>query len=559
MSVPSVSTRTAACTASSAVDEHLAERGSTISPSSSAVAPPVDSDGPHQRPRGRRPPTGRRHQALEEGVGHVDVGADLHHGVGGGPRPPSPPSTSPARNGLPAVAASSRRSRGPGRRRGGVRPAGRASRVEGSQLQQPDRAAGQLFDRPQLGRSGAGRPGDDSTPNSPARRPIARSAIEAGVVGPVGVVGPEGDGPSPARAGPWRWRRRRGPRRAATSGSSPCSVARGRRRSISSAVEERSATPGAARCRRASSRRLVLPIPASPTTWTTEPRPCLSLSAAPARSWSSLARPSGDATTPPYRSPWAERSKLCVPTNCVLVPYARLPPDPYVRPSRADDAEIDDRGPSVYHTGHRAVVAGGRHENDATITTERRPPRGRPADDAVPGRRRRLGPHRAGGLRPRPGRRRRRQLQPDPVELGDPTGRDSRGRATRSRKAARWGDRLYTVYAEQRASSPGEQAWAGVGWVQDDRTGAGLFVEHEGSTERSVRDQITASLAELQASRRMTIGRRRCAWSARHDREPAVHWCCAPSVGAVERLRPGVPVRVLATRDQEPVQEHGGT
>ena len=65
------------------------------------------------------------------------------------------------------------------------------------------------------------------------------------------------------------------------------------------------------------------------------------------------------------------------------------------------------------------------------------------------------------------------------------------------RPAACWGDRLYTVYAEQRAASPGEQAWAGVGWVQDDRTGAGLFVEHEGGSERAVRDQISASLAEL--------------------------------------------------------------
>ena len=92
------------------------------------------------------------------------------------------------------------------------------------------------------------------------------------------------------------------------------------------------------------------------------------------------------------------------------------------------------------------------------------------------------------------------------------------------RTTARWGDRLYTVYAEQRASSPGEQAWAGVGWVQDDRTGAGLFVEHEGSSELSVRDQITASLAELQASRRMAIGETQmCVVGATCTDEP----CCA--------------------------------
>ena len=49
-----------------------------------------------------------------------------------------------------------------------------------------------------------------------------------------------------------------------------------------------------------------------------------------------------------------------------------------------------------------------------------------------------------------------------------------------------WGDRLYVVYAEQRASRAGEEVWAGVGWVQDD-TGRGLFVEHEGDRESTVR------------------------------------------------------------------------
>lgn len=69
-----------------------------------------------------------------------------------------------------------------------------------------------------------------------------------------------------------------------------------------------------------------------------------------------------------------------------------------------------------------------------------------------------------------------------------------------------WGDRLYVVYAEQRASDPGVEAWAGIGWVQDDRTGAGLFVEHEGHAEKQVRDLIAASLEELQVSRSIEIG-----------------------------------------------------
>ena len=68
-----------------------------------------------------------------------------------------------------------------------------------------------------------------------------------------------------------------------------------------------------------------------------------------------------------------------------------------------------------------------------------------------------------------------------------------------------WGDRLYVVYADQRASRAGAEAWAGVGWVQDD-TGRGLFVEHEGDCESSVRAQIDASLEHLQRRRGITLG-----------------------------------------------------
>jgi arginine decarboxylase len=70
----------------------------------------------------------------------------------------------------------------------------------------------------------------------------------------------------------------------------------------------------------------------------------------------------------------------------------------------------------------------------------------------------------------------------------------------------RWGDRLYAVYAEQRTNVPGEQVWAGVGWTQDRETGRGLFVEHEGPREQDVREQITASLTDLQAIRRLDLG-----------------------------------------------------
>jgi arginine decarboxylase len=62
-----------------------------------------------------------------------------------------------------------------------------------------------------------------------------------------------------------------------------------------------------------------------------------------------------------------------------------------------------------------------------------------------------------------------------------------------------WGDRMYCVYAEQHATLPGEQAWAGIGWVQRLDGGGGLFVEHEGTSEEFVTHAIRTSLAELVA------------------------------------------------------------
>ncbi len=70
-----------------------------------------------------------------------------------------------------------------------------------------------------------------------------------------------------------------------------------------------------------------------------------------------------------------------------------------------------------------------------------------------------------------------------------------------------WGDRLYVVMAEQRAHIPNEEAWAGIGWVQDKKTGKGLFVEHEGSSEKSVRNDITQSLEALMATRNVDFGK----------------------------------------------------
>jgi arginine decarboxylase len=69
-----------------------------------------------------------------------------------------------------------------------------------------------------------------------------------------------------------------------------------------------------------------------------------------------------------------------------------------------------------------------------------------------------------------------------------------------------WGDRLYVVMAEQRVSTAGQEAWAGIGWVQDDATKRGLFVEHEGTSEASVRSDIEQSLKALMETRGIDFG-----------------------------------------------------
>jgi len=71
----------------------------------------------------------------------------------------------------------------------------------------------------------------------------------------------------------------------------------------------------------------------------------------------------------------------------------------------------------------------------------------------------------------------------------------------------RWGDRLYVVMAQQRVDTPNAEAWAGIGWAQDKKTGQGMFVEHQGPNEKSVRKDIKATLRALFSARKMKIGR----------------------------------------------------
>ncbi len=69
------------------------------------------------------------------------------------------------------------------------------------------------------------------------------------------------------------------------------------------------------------------------------------------------------------------------------------------------------------------------------------------------------------------------------------------------RDDAQWGHKLYAVLAEQRQDAVGKEAWAGLGWVQSDEDGRGLFVEHHGGSRRQVEDDIEASLASMCAYR----------------------------------------------------------
>lgn len=70
----------------------------------------------------------------------------------------------------------------------------------------------------------------------------------------------------------------------------------------------------------------------------------------------------------------------------------------------------------------------------------------------------------------------------------------------------KWGDRLYVVMAEIRVDSPNTEAWAGIGWVKDKNSGEGLFVEHEGLSEKTVKNDIKQSLTALMATRNVDFG-----------------------------------------------------
>lgn len=64
------------------------------------------------------------------------------------------------------------------------------------------------------------------------------------------------------------------------------------------------------------------------------------------------------------------------------------------------------------------------------------------------------------------------------------------------------GDIAFCVYAAAYASTPGEQAWAGLAWaIHQDKSGAGVFVEHTAASEYVVRRDLHATIATMSLTR----------------------------------------------------------
>lgn len=82
----------------------------------------------------------------------------------------------------------------------------------------------------------------------------------------------------------------------------------------------------------------------------------------------------------------------------------------------------------------------------------------------------------------------------------------AKGSIPRDQHIGVWGDRLYVVMADKRIDKIGDEAWAGVGWVQDDRMAKGLFVEHVGSNKQTVANDINATLKSLVQGRGEPFG-----------------------------------------------------
>ncbi len=80
-------------------------------------------------------------------------------------------------------------------------------------------------------------------------------------------------------------------------------------------------------------------------------------------------------------------------------------------------------------------------------------------------------------------------------------------RARPETRPSEYGHRLYVVLARQEASAVGEEAWAGLGWTQEEDSGRGLFVELHGPSRRSVDCAIESTLNAMKAGRSYDYGK----------------------------------------------------
>lgn len=72
--------------------------------------------------------------------------------------------------------------------------------------------------------------------------------------------------------------------------------------------------------------------------------------------------------------------------------------------------------------------------------------------------------------------------------------------------AEHWGHRLYVVLSQARSAQPGETVHAGIGWVQDQAGGQGLFVELHDSDLARLRDDLASTLGAMQRGRGIDFG-----------------------------------------------------
>lgn len=68
-----------------------------------------------------------------------------------------------------------------------------------------------------------------------------------------------------------------------------------------------------------------------------------------------------------------------------------------------------------------------------------------------------------------------------------------------------YGNKLYTVMSRYNQIIKGKEAWAGIGWIQEEQ-GMGLFVEHHGESKNEVIELIKNSLDDMRQYRSFKYG-----------------------------------------------------